>query len=241
MMRSLPVERIQGSSPLQDVFDIRTKFFGSKEIPTTIFTFDVDYTTVAAQTELQAISTALNSNSFYAENSCRNWWPLYVAYATTNNATAVTDNVVDPAQFYAVFDQFYNGPSSNSVKDSLLLETVSGFRTIKGTEIPCRFNADKDADETTTDFNIRAMDASREIASLGPSLGRARAYFGAYVWWDGLKVVYDQILFNVMLAVIAVFVICVILLGSVPAAVIVFVMLVCIDIDVLGSYWCKCY
>lgn len=225
------------SSPLQDVFDIRQKFFGSVEIPSTIYTMDIDYTTATAQTELQAITTALNSSALYAPDSCRNWWPLFIAFAAGNNAAAVTNNVVAPAQFYTIFDQFYADPSSNGIKDSLLLKTVGGVRTIKGTEIPCRFHGNKEADETQTDFNLRAMDESRRIAKLGGSLGRARAYASYYVWWDGLSVVYDQILFNVMLAVIAVFVICIILLGSVPAACIVFLMLICIDVDVLGSYW----
>ena len=81
------------------------------------------------------------------------------------------------------------------------------------------------------------MDESREIAGLGPSLGRARAYSFAYLWWDGLKVVADQILTNVLLAWLGVFVICVILLGSVPAALYVLLSLICINIEVCGSYW----
>jgi len=81
------------------------------------------------------------------------------------------------------------------------------------------------------------MDESREIAGLGPSLGRARAYSFEYLWWDGLKVVADQILTNVLLAWLGVFVICVILLGSVPAALYVLLSLICINIEVLGSYW----
>ena len=86
-------------------------------------------------------------------------------------------------------------------------------------------------------YQFNCMDESREIAGLGPSLGRARAYGWYYLWWDGLKVVADQILTNVLLAWLGVFVICVILLGSVPAALYVLLSLICINTEVLGSYW----
>ena len=147
----------------------------------------------------------------------------------------MTNNVVDQAKFYTYFDQFYEGTASSSVKNTLLLQTTDGVRSIKGTKIPCRFS--NNAGELSSNWNEKCMVESRGIAGLDPSLGRARAFVHKYLWWDGLKVVEEQILTNVLLAWLGVFVICVVLLGSVPAALYMLLSLVCINVEVLGSYW----
>jgi hypothetical protein len=73
------------------------------------FTGNVDYTTLAVQQGMNAMTNELVSSRYIRD--CDNaWWPVFQSYAADVHAadtfTAANDTYVTATEFYSVFDQF---------------------------------------------------------------------------------------------------------------------------------------
>lgn len=89
--------------------------------------------------------------------------------------------------------------------------------------------------------NIELVDAVRGVVAAATAAGtlpmRTEVYSGLFPFMDGLKVMRTEMYTSMVIAASLVFVICVLLLGRVDVALLVFLMVVLTDVDVLGCYY----
>lgn len=232
---------VPDDSHLRDTFDIREEYWGRAEIPTAFYTFNADYKSVAAQTELGELTASINNATFLVEKSCDSWWTPFIAFATAEVPLAVTASninsdiqVVDTASFDTTLAQWLRSTTGQKYVEYLrpLNINVSNTTLLQASQIPCAFAGL----EENTEYRIAQMEDSREIAEKYPTID-ATSYNFSFLFIDGYVEVKDVILTNIGLAILAVLVLTTLLLGNFFAAFIVGIMITMIDIEVLMLWY----
>lgn len=228
-------------SPLHDAYDVRDEYFPREGNYFFTLTKTGDYSSAETQQQLQTVTNDLNDSSDVISGSCINWWPAYYSFMnTTSPETMIPASVQGPLSLVIQASAFYGG-----VVD--FLNTTDGqlYRTsfaeppttteIRGTKIQCQF--------TTTGGNsfdvnrgIDQMEAARDIAEKAPNLDSV-SYSEFYLFFDGMKVVEEQLLTNIGFAVMGVFIVSLVLLGGLYPAILVLAMIISIDLEVFGSFY----
>eukprot|EP00040_Diaphanoeca_grandis_P034207 m.211036 g.211036 ORF g.211036 m.211036 type:complete len:948 (-) comp33100_c0_seq1:123-2966(-) len=216
-----------------DIINFRQQHFGEETRSVSLYTFEVPYHTEAVQVELNSLAYNISDSEHLASGSCRNWWPAFKTYASTLPNTTLTSYGVDEPSFNATLTSFLNAPAGKTYKSAIQLGGVDN-ETVLGTRIVC-LHASVANDAML--LRIRAMNDLRVLAAHHQRLGPAIAYNYIYIFYEGLEKVRVDILTNVAFAILAVFVIGVIVLGNLSAACLVFLMLLCIDVEIMGMLY----
>eukprot|EP00039_Didymoeca_costata_P028229 m.20397 g.20397 ORF g.20397 m.20397 type:complete len:898 (-) comp6840_c0_seq1:73-2766(-) len=227
------------NSYLQDVYDIRDQYYAYNARPVYFLTKEADYDTQSSQQLLQEFTNDLNNDDEIIPGSCQNFWPVYYTYVEENFPSdminATTDGplttVINPSVYYSRLLEFLNTTEGSVyVTQFAEMPTTSG---IKGFKIDCW--------NPSTDFSVQVaideMENMREIAEKSFDEFGTVAYSMNYFFMDGLKIVREQIFVNIGYAIMGVAIVCVILLGGLFPSLIVLTMIVCIDVEVFGSFY----
>jgi predicted RND superfamily exporter protein len=232
---------------LQDTYAIRDEYFYQGPASRIgWFTGNAAYETAETQEKMTKFVDEAIAHKLTVEGSCVAWWPAFSSWVEANNAGDYdSKGIIATSNFYTNLDLWLDDEDSSSVFEHDLDRAVddSGATTgIEATRISCEYSF---GGEYTVIKHIKSMDWSRDLAATtGKDLGGfefghsgARAYQNEHIFMDGLAIVREQILQNVGIALAAVFVLCLLLLGSLTGSLLVFCCLLFINIEVLGSWY----
>mmetsp|Transcript_115102 Transcript_115102/g.161775 ORF Transcript_115102/g.161775 Transcript_115102/m.161775 type:complete len:942 (-) Transcript_115102:122-2947(-) len=224
---------VSDDSYLQDTFEVRDRYWGRLGAPASIYTFDGDYSAELTQTQFSKMTTALDGNDDLISGSCVNWWPAFIDFAETNATSSMRtvdgERIVDSLSFDDTVLNFYNDDAGASFTDYIVF---SSSNEITRTQIPCL----ESSDGKDMTGRISAMDRMREIADIVSSVGGIALGPGYWIQ-DAHKVFLREIIINLALAIVGVFIVTTVMLGSLLPSMLVTFMLIIIDIEVLGSIY----
>ncbi|GAQ89032.1 putative Patched family protein [Klebsormidium nitens] len=222
----------------QDVLKVQKQYFQGNVVPFGVYTKNLaqpplDY--FAHQQELEAISTELKASPYVATiPPVDSWYAAYVAWLPTSSHAAALSAAGLPrtsADFHAWLAEFLDTSGARYVRDVIFFD---GNRTsVRATKVQAYF---KNAPNSR--YQVDAMNAARDIAlSAAPTLNGI-AYTDAFLFWQGYESIVWDTLRDVIIAGSVVFVIMIVLLGDLVAAIAVGAMVVCVDVELVGSlHW----
>ena len=168
------------NTQLGDMFAVRDRYWGSREVPSAVYTFHGNYSSETTQTQFSRMTTALDSNDMLVPDSCVNWWPAFVDFAETNASAAMRtvdgERIVEAASFDDTLLNFYGDDAGAVYASQLKLASDSTLRLSK---ILCV----DDADKNDMIYRTEQMDRMREIAAICSSVGAVA--FGPQYWIQG--------------------------------------------------------
>eukprot|EP00045_Choanoeca_perplexa_P017392 m.252050 g.252050 ORF g.252050 m.252050 type:complete len:932 (-) comp17525_c0_seq6:1882-4677(-) len=237
---------IPDSSFINDGLDIQRAEFGGTPQGFGLYTggqsngeLFVDYTTSDTQTALDTlISDTLESE--YVRDCANAWWPAYKEFLQDTSVPGLTpQGHLLGNDFYTQLDNFL-ATSGSRFKGNIQREE-SGLGLIVLSAQRCTLE-----DVFESDSQVEAMNAIRDLADKHPELGgdiyetargTVKLPFGydyVFLFSDGLAVIQQETIRNIIIAGIAVAVVTLILLANIAASAIVLLMLTMVDINVLG-------
>lgn len=214
---------------VKDAQNLRDEYWSGDNLPYAAFTREGDY--FAARNELTALCKAVRDNKWTLADSTRCWYDDYAAWEPNGGCAAVADSVT----FSNCVRAFVDSPAGMRYNSSIAFEN---YECGTGGKAGCVIKASRvDALMVTLKNSreqIEGMDDTRKVVSeAAPSL-KAFAYSFVFIFIEGYKVIAWETLRNVILAAVCVFVICVVLLANVQAALLILLMVACIDVCILG-------
>eukprot|EP00041_Stephanoeca_diplocostata_P025166 m.652382 g.652382 ORF g.652382 m.652382 type:complete len:336 (+) comp22689_c1_seq18:254-1261(+) len=191
----------------------------------------VDYSTLENQ---RAMGDLLGNVTASAHvDYCSGWYVSFKQFYTTVHAGETTaDGLVPPPLYFAWLDEFLRSDGGHQYYFSIANESALGPESIQGTQSRCTVVSRV----YTGDSRVAVMDAVRDVADDYPSLD-ATAFTKSFVFLDGLKVMRTETISSMALAAAMVLVLCMVLIGSVGAASLVFLMVVMVDFNILACYY----
>lgn len=221
------------NSPLQDTYRVRDRFFPGRVIPVNFYTRRGDY--FANMDALDRLEAVLVADPMLLNNRLLNWWTVYKAFVATPAYTGSKDAKGRPgseADFYSGIRSFLDRSKGSPFRE-LIVFTDSSRSAIRATEAQAYYGV-----LPTGQSRVDAMLTSRRNARAASELD-VIAYSFPFLFWEGLAIVVEQTVRNLLLAAVAVFCICLVLLANVWAALLVLLMIALVDVQLLGTlyYW----
>ena len=198
--------------------DVEHEYFETSGVTLAMYTSTADH--FAARESLSELCAAAADNAWIDASSVNCWYDQW--NEETGGAGA---NAPDAAAFYASLRAYVDGPGSRFEGNVLFTGDNS---SLIATEIPMAFRVTSTAQE-----DLDAMAAARSTVDAFPQLG-AVAYSFSFIFLEGLRVVYEETVRNVLLALGAVFVMTVLFLGDIGAASITLLTVAYVDVLLLG-------
>lgn len=210
------------SSDLYKAVTYTNEYFGGIQLPLDVITGNdaiVDYTTNSTQYSLRLYYDILESNEHI--ESCSGWNSEFLKY--TNNT------VVDKDDYYNQLTDFLE----SDIGRQFYMDIAFGNDgTIIATKALCISLA---ADYSGTE-QVEVMDSVRETTRSFVNLG-GDVYAQNFLFLDGLKVMRYEMLVSMAIAAVCVLVICIVMIGDVLVASLVFGVVVLVDVNVLAMYY----
>jgi len=217
---------------VRDGWDIRDSYFGGgKVIPVTVYTKKVDYSSEVVQNDLISMATELKAMGDLQGASI--WSDSFNTWCE-GRGTAVP---VPQAQYYSTLSTWLGTGQGKEFSGNILYDpTDATNQTITSSSMRLYVQGVGSSDE-----GIVVMDNIRGIVSARDSL-KAVAYSVVFLFWDGQKIIGEEIILNLIIAGCAVFVMCAILIGSIWGSVLVILMVASADFCTLAfMYYCNIY
>jgi len=215
-------------SYMHDVNGFREEHFGAVAPTVKFYTFNVPYHTQAVQEQLNDLSGNISASES-TKGECANWWVAYRQFAATDPSNITTSYGVESSAFNASLTQFLAHPMGYRFKSSIVY--AEDNVTVLATSIRCSATPIED---NTMLNRIDRMNTLRDMAESFEALGPAMAFSSLYVFYEGLEDVRAVILTNIGLAIATVFVVGMITLGNLSTGFLVFLMIVCIDLELMA-------
>lgn len=134
----------------------------------------------------------------------------------------------DAATFYTSLNTYLQGAGAQYKNFIKWNDDTDPTKGIYATKIFGSYEAAKNANE-----NIDSMLSVRKVQDKYPQLD-AMAFTTPYVFWEGLRVVYEETVRNVIVTVIVVYFVCMIFLGDIWAATLTTLSVCFVDICLFG-------
>lgn len=165
------------SSYVSDMFDVRDRYWGYREVPVGIYTFQGNYSTELTQVQFSQMTEALDANTMLVLGSCVNWWPAFIDFAESNATSSMKTvdsfRIVNSNRFDSTLRNFYNDDAGEPYRPLLHL---SHDDVLQMSEITCI----EDANENTMTYYIEQMNRLRDTANICSSVG---AIALSYNYW----------------------------------------------------------
>uniref|UniRef100_A0A6U4II24 SSD domain-containing protein n=2 Tax=Phaeomonas parva TaxID=124430 RepID=A0A6U4II24_9STRA len=203
---------------VDEVLDIQEDYFAGRPTPVSFYTGDVDYFTY--RDSLTDFCTAIEENSDVDAASVRCWYQSFEEETGNAGSNAATE-----AAFYSAIETYVNGQGARF--DDQLVWNDDNTKLV-ATEIPASLT-----DTDSTEQDLDAMDSVRNTADEFPELD-AIAFSFPFVFFEGLAIVYEETIRNVLLALVVVFIVALIFLADLSAALIVLINIAVVDVCLLG-------
>ena len=227
---------VPDGSYLLDTLDKGDEFFSDIGVALYVVTEDVDY--FAEQASVAALKADVESLSAYLVDptadsaSYVNWYDDFAAYCSTNGVTAYA---TDEAVFYQSLHAFLQSSAGGFYNTSIVFD---GARNVVATRVQTQFKVMskfyKGKLQQDTDAVIAAMDGVRAQA-----WAVAPAYPWAYEFqtWETFKIIQNELFLNIVLCLVAVFIITTLLIGHPATSGLVFLCVLLVVVDILGCMY----
>eukprot|EP00752_Nemacystus_decipiens_P003669 g3381.t1 len=201
-------------------------------LPLSIYTLGVDYTDVSVQAQMQA-TDALMVEQRHVVGPVTSWLSSFVEWAA--NSTDLSTHMGasggfpvydDPDTFYTALSAFTQDGDNSRFESEIVYDT-DGTIAISRTQMFL-------IDLTSTENGVRALKDSREViaeSSLAPS---PLAFSQFFIFSEQFLVIYDELIVNYILALVAVAVLSVFVLGDFAITALVCFTVIIIDVELLG-------
>eukprot|EP00056_Hartaetosiga_gracilis_P009797 m.141387 g.141387 ORF g.141387 m.141387 type:complete len:719 (-) comp13195_c0_seq2:295-2451(-) len=229
---------VPSDSPVQDALDV-LDHFGGHPVFSSVYTgpSQYGYDNVTTQEEMIVLSMELLGSPYFS--TCDNWWTVFQAYVQASSPGNITmDGIINEDAFYPLLDVFFLSENGGKVSNFVVF---NGTQLIQYSQIQCQFaETGKLGAKINSMLEIRSIASSHPLLG-GPTITTARgevefpfAYNFAHLFFDGLVVVKEETLRNVLIAFVAVGVMSTLLLANLRAVFVVAMMLALVDANVLG-------
>ena len=227
---------VPDGSYLLSTLDKGDEYFSDIGVDLYIVTEDVDY--FAIQADMTDLKTDIESMSTYLvdptedPSSYMNWYDDFTSYCSTSGITTYT---TDEAVFYQSLHAFLQSSMGGFYNSSIVFD---GARNIVATRVQTRFQVMSKFYEgklqQDTDKVIKAMDAVRAKEwSVSPSF----PWSYEFQTWETFKIIQDELFMNVILCLVAVFIITTLLIGHPGTSGLVFICVLLVVVDILGCMY----
>ena len=222
----VPTEAADATGGAAKALRISEDYFSGRLTPLSMYTASDDH--YLHRAEISSLCSAAAANVWVTDSSVNCWYDEWNEETGDEGA-----NAPDAATFYASLRAYVDGPGSR-FEDYVLF--TSDNSSLIATEIPMSFVFTESAED-----DIDAMDSVRATVDNFPNL-RARAFGFSFVFLEGLKVIYEETVRNVLLALVAVFFMTTIFLADMVASTIVLLVIGFVDVILLGFiHWLGMY
>jgi len=152
------------------------------------------------------------------------------------DGSPIDDAYIPPAKFWAWLDQFladaplggFYGSELVWVSNETVRSSTDIAQGITATRMRANYKASDKADE-----QVASMVTLREsIASVGA--GTTFPYMFMYLYYEQYAIITHEALLNLGLALVAVFVICMVILANFGATILVIICVILVDVNILG-------
>ncbi|CAM9187467.1 unnamed protein product, partial [Heterosigma akashiwo] len=226
------------TSYIVGAYQAQDEYFSTSYLAVPIYTKTAPQGYAAAQDDLQSLLDDCRSLNFTVGTSINyNWYESYISWLQLASASAnmsgldpVTSKPLTEEAFVAHLKTFLASTSGSYFQDSVVFEGS----TIVATQIPQLWSLENTKASTMIDHLLdqRAVLGEYE-ESLDPFV-----YSGSFPYYEGLIVLFEETLRNVLLACATVFLVCLLVLANAHAAFMVLLSVAMVDLCLLGSlYW----
>ena len=210
--------------------DISLEYFTGENLPAFMYTKDIDY--YAKRANVVDLCTELADDKYIVDTSLSCWMK---AWADVDSNVLATGGYSE-TDFYSNLDLFLSGTSHSGVGarfNGFVKWDDDAARTkVVATKIFAQFEAASDANE-----NIDSMLSVRAVASDHPEL-KAMVFSPPFVFWEGLRVVYEETVRNVLVTILVVWAVCIVFLSDIWCATLTTLSVVFVDLCLFGYlYW----
>ncbi|KAH8061930.1 hypothetical protein JL722_3887 [Aureococcus anophagefferens] len=165
------------------------------------------------------------------------WVGLYTEHADYYENRQTMADLDGTSYCYSVRD-FLATADGSDYAENVVLDVSDDTCEITATRVDTLWNEDED-DQSTIIRNRRMVKARQTARTYGRPLGPPKVWNFAFIFGEGVRLVYAETLFSMVIACVTVAVILVFLLGDVRAAAMVSSMVVMVCVITYGSiYWC---
>lgn len=235
---------IPAGSGAQNALDLQRREFGGRPSTYGVFTGNVNYTSIAVQEALDAMTDELASNQ-YTRDCDDAWWPSFQSYAEDEHSADTVsiggESYVVPSEFYSIFDQFLADTRGARFVERFIRNSSAPGSPITLADTTCTFvDVSASGDQVVAMESVRSISASYSTLS-GPPIETKKgtvttpfAYRFEFLFYDGLAVIREEIVRNILIAAGTVAIVTTIVLAKPTASFLILVILGAVYVNVLG-------
>ncbi|CAM9351148.1 unnamed protein product, partial [Laminaria digitata] len=208
-------------------------------VPLGIYTLDVDYPAVDVQVQMQA-TDALMEQQRFAVGPVDSWMTSFAVWAA--NATEYSANVGtsggypvydDRDTFYTALAAFTADEDNARFVSDIVYNDDGDIEASPSNQIISRSGLFL-IDLVDTTSNVDALHDTRDVADLSTLQPEPFGFSSIFLWTEQYLVIYDELIMNFVMALVAVAVLSVFVLGKISIVALICFTVVIIDVDLLG-------
>jgi len=219
-------------SNLDIAFDLESEYFYGDQVFFSVYTKEAEEDYFFHQDEMKALKIGLD-NDPYVTAPVRTWYEGYTNWLQTDSPYSdqlIDSSAPDPESFNMWLLEYLNGTGA-VFRNSVLFSNGTSPQVISS-KIDCLT-----VDIIDGEQSVDILDSVRNsIETAAPSLDPI-AFAGDFLFFDGYRVIAWETIRNVIMAATGVFIMNVIVLASIPMAVMVVSMVGLTDVVVVGYMW----
>ncbi|CAM9472679.1 unnamed protein product, partial [Ascophyllum nodosum] len=204
----------------------------SQFVPLGVYTQEVDYTDVDVQAQMQETDELMEEQQ-YVSGPIDSWLSSFLVWATngTEYSADVTtsggyDVYDDPNTFYAAVAEFIEEEDNERFQDDIVFKSDGSIEISRSWLFL--------VDIVSTEENVDALEDTRDVVDQSTLDPEPFGFSSVFVFTEQFLVIYDELIGNFILALIAVAVLSLLILGNVGVVVLICFSVVIIDLDLLG-------
>lgn len=212
---------IPDGTTAKDAYNISFKYFTGQNIPVAVFTKDVDY--YANRANMLDLCTKWGENKNVVATSVSCWMEKW----DTHTSGAASGGYGSSTLFYSNLNAYLNGPGAQ-FKSFVKWDSDTNPTKVVATKIFSTLEKSATASE-----DIDAMISVRETAAKYSELD-AIAFSEPFVFWEGLRICYEETVRNVAVTLIVVYFVCILFLSDIWAATLCALNVILVDVCLFG-------
>eukprot|EP00658_Telonema_sp_P-2_P014428 TRINITY_DN15482_c0_g12_i2.p1 TRINITY_DN15482_c0_g12~~TRINITY_DN15482_c0_g12_i2.p1 ORF type:complete len:926 (-),score=215.55 TRINITY_DN15482_c0_g12_i2:272-3049(-) len=215
----------------RDYVNADNEYFNVVGVLTHAYTMNPSYWERAS--EMASLRSAMAENSYIVSSTVDSWYHNLVAYNTANACSTATE-----AEWYSCLDTFLASSSGSQYRRQVVFEDNGATGTVDNPIAISRISANHKW-AAKSSVKVSGMDSFRDTVSaynsrLDGSLGEPFGYSYAYPAYEGYKVIQEEAIRNMGLALLAIMVTVVVLVPSLVISGLIFVAISSTVIEVGG-------
>jgi len=188
-----------------------SKYFPVDGAPANVYTGKFDY--FENQGKLHALHDKVTSDNYIIASTVNSWYEEYIIWAKNNKPVQFfdQDNINNKTYFYLWLSEFIQGPKGISYRKDVRMTNGTGLLP----EITASRMSFKHKDMDSTQTEVKAMEDLREkVEEVFADDNLAFPYSQFYLGWETNKVISEELFRNMGLALMAVFIVTLIVLAN---------------------------